>query len=386
MLSNLETSDLSVPRNRKNPRHALRTYLVNELAKGTLKPGEALLPERRLAEILETSRTTVRQTLGELENEGLIVRIQGKGTFITEHATVGTANRTDAFAIVVLDVVSGYYRSLLSGFEQACSAVGRHAVVCDSGNSVDRQGNHMMRLLAHRVSGVVLNATASVATPSYQVQLLQDAGIPVVLLHRAVPEVAAPLLEMPAAETGRQAARLLLEAGHRQVAFFDSYRADLSLTTESSFRDALTEAGFPLHQDYVVYGKQEMWDNATSLEQYEQVVAQRLRQLLSRRDRLTAIFANGDTIAEHIYLATQRLGIRVPDELSLLCFGGGHREGAILRRLAAITIDEIGAGEKAVELLQEMRTGKRQIRNSEAFQLSLTVCPGETLGPPHTSV
>ena len=46
-----------------------------------LSPGEALPPERALAEMFSTSRTTVRQALHELTIEGRLVRRHGRGTF-----------------------------------------------------------------------------------------------------------------------------------------------------------------------------------------------------------------------------------------------------------------------------------------------------------------
>ena len=65
-------------------RHYPKYYLVKGhlsemLAK--LAPGEALPPERALAERFEASRTTVRQALRELSIEGHLVSVQGSGTF-----------------------------------------------------------------------------------------------------------------------------------------------------------------------------------------------------------------------------------------------------------------------------------------------------------------
>jgi GntR family transcriptional regulator, nutrient-sensing system regulator len=47
-----------------------------------LPPGSPVPPERTLASQLGISRTTVRQALAELEMEGRLRRIQGKGTFV----------------------------------------------------------------------------------------------------------------------------------------------------------------------------------------------------------------------------------------------------------------------------------------------------------------
>jgi GntR family transcriptional regulator len=51
---------------------------------GSLEPGAAVPTERELAERMQTSRTTVRQALGELVVEGRLVRRQGSGTYVAE--------------------------------------------------------------------------------------------------------------------------------------------------------------------------------------------------------------------------------------------------------------------------------------------------------------
>ncbi|HKI91938.1 MAG TPA: GntR family transcriptional regulator [Gaiellaceae bacterium] len=67
------------------PAHLQITDQLGEaIANGKLAPGDRLPPERELAAELGVSRMTVRQALGALESQGLLVRAQGRGggTFV----------------------------------------------------------------------------------------------------------------------------------------------------------------------------------------------------------------------------------------------------------------------------------------------------------------
>lgn len=67
--------------------HQLYEILRSDIVAGAWRPGDVLPPESELVERYQVSRTTVRQVLDMLTNEGLIFRQQGRGTFVA-HPTV----------------------------------------------------------------------------------------------------------------------------------------------------------------------------------------------------------------------------------------------------------------------------------------------------------
>ncbi len=71
---------VAAPRTRVPKYYPVKRHLAEHIA--ALQPGSAVPPERALATALGISRTTVRQALAELEMEGRLRRIQGKGTFV----------------------------------------------------------------------------------------------------------------------------------------------------------------------------------------------------------------------------------------------------------------------------------------------------------------
>jgi GntR family transcriptional regulator len=64
----------------------IKGLILNSLRVGEWKPGEAIPSEMELAARFRVSQGTVRKAIDELAAENLLVRRQGKGTFVATHA------------------------------------------------------------------------------------------------------------------------------------------------------------------------------------------------------------------------------------------------------------------------------------------------------------
>lgn len=64
----------------------IKSLILNSLCSGEWKPGETIPSEMELAARFRVSQGTVRKAIDELATENLLVRRQGKGTFVATHA------------------------------------------------------------------------------------------------------------------------------------------------------------------------------------------------------------------------------------------------------------------------------------------------------------
>lgn len=62
--------------------HQIKTRLLEAIESGALKPGDRVPSERELTTQFAVSRMTARQALSEMESQGYLYRVQGKGTFV----------------------------------------------------------------------------------------------------------------------------------------------------------------------------------------------------------------------------------------------------------------------------------------------------------------
>jgi GntR family transcriptional regulator len=63
----------------------VKRQLMEALTRGEWKPGEAIPSERRIAERFGISIGTVRKAIDELVAENILIRQQGRGTFVATH-------------------------------------------------------------------------------------------------------------------------------------------------------------------------------------------------------------------------------------------------------------------------------------------------------------
>lgn len=62
----------------------VKMRLLEDIGKGVYRFGEKLPTERQMCEMFGVSRITIRQALSEMEKDGWLQRVQGKGTFVQE--------------------------------------------------------------------------------------------------------------------------------------------------------------------------------------------------------------------------------------------------------------------------------------------------------------
>ena len=71
----------------------VKVMITRELQAGAWKPGESIPSEQYLAARFKVSQGTVRKAIDELAADNLLVRRQGKGTFVATHAEQQIAYR-----------------------------------------------------------------------------------------------------------------------------------------------------------------------------------------------------------------------------------------------------------------------------------------------------
>ena len=82
----------------------VKKYILDEIKQGVLKTGDKLPTERELSQKLRVSRNTISTAYDLLEQEGVLVSYQGKGTFVAQEDKTWQQEREKTKIIQLVDI------------------------------------------------------------------------------------------------------------------------------------------------------------------------------------------------------------------------------------------------------------------------------------------
>jgi LacI family transcriptional regulator len=254
-------------------------------------------------------------------------------------------HRTNVIGVLVADL-EPFSTELLKGVADAIRGSGFELVVYSAGgHAPDRVGwerRYLSRLSGTLIDGAVL-VTPTVVDVNY--------GAPVVAIDpQAGPpgEPGPPTVDSDSLRGAQLATEHLLGLGHRRIAMLTG-RPDLQSARlrERGYRQALGAAGLEVAQDLVLVGA---YDPAVS--------RQRARQLLTRPDPPTAIFAANDMSALATMDLAAELGLDVPGDLSVVGFDNIPESALATPPLTTVSQPVRQMGRRAIELLLQLVRGE----------------------------
>src|SRR5689334_2549840 len=116
----------------------VKQELLALIAQGAHTPGRPFITQREVCERYGVSTTTAVRALNDLVADGVLVRQQGRGTFVAERPATVESVRRRAIALVIHGqgpVKAG----IIAGVESRCEELGFELVLYDSKGSLELQ-------------------------------------------------------------------------------------------------------------------------------------------------------------------------------------------------------------------------------------------------------
>jgi LacI family transcriptional regulator len=251
-------------------------------------------------------------------------------------------HQTNVIGILVADL-EPFSTELLKGTADAIRGTGFELVVYSAGG---RTGDHIgwERRYLSRLSGTLVDGAVLVTPTVVDVNY----GAPVVAVDPHTGPSDLPTIDSDNLRGAQLAVEHLLELGHRRIAMLTG-RPDLQSAQlrERGYREALAAAGVPVDEALVRLGAYDPVESAKSAQ-----------ELLTSAHRPTAIFAANDISAIATVEVAGELGLRVPEDVSVVGFDNIPESALSSPPLTTVNQPIRTMGERAIELLIQLIRGE----------------------------
>ena len=290
------------------------TYILQFIHDNSLRAGDRLPTERELEEALGVSVSSVHRAMNQLIAEDRVYKIQGSGSYVKGPPVKESAPGGIFLCPLILADNSDELWSLesIQGAESFCKSKDIYLTIHNSNLSTDEEGRILENLYRKNILHAIISPN-SVDRTAYQPFV--DKGMRLVFLDYCPREWEYDMVETNNYLAARQMCAYLFEKGHRRIGVFfvePLYRSSGRLRCEG-VRDYLREQGLEVVPDWFVLD-----------EGYEE----RIARLMRSDRRPTAFVGLNDGAANALILLLNRLGYRVPEDVSVTGFDGlGLRRG-----------------------------------------------------------
>ncbi len=301
---------------------------------------------RQIAEMTGVSITTVSHVVNETrfvskdKRERVLAAMRRLNYRPNRLASGLRRRKSNTIGVVLPDITNPYFAEIARGVEDACFEKNYSAIICNSDASLKMEKHYLDMLVEKQMDGIVL---VNVGDHGQNPASAPAQGIPLVMMDREVSALRADSIQVNNLEGGRMAAKHLFDFGHRNVVCMGG-TPDVYPSWErvDGFVAFMKEAGHPLPKKRILAGNFQA-DSGYALT----MAAMRARQ------RPTAIFAANDLMAYGAIRALVELGLRVPDDVSVVGFDDIKLSALFNPPLTTIRQPRLEMGGLAVKLLME---------------------------------
>jgi DNA-binding LacI/PurR family transcriptional regulator len=332
-------------------------YLLGEIISGRLGPGAKAPSEKKLCQQFDVSRITCKRAFEMLVENGYITRFRGKGSFIRDGQAGAVPGSSRLVGLLLPDFCDAFGVNLLCEIEKNCTALGYHLLVKHTSESAAEESIAIKALTELNVAGILLIPVHGEYYSEDILKLVLEKK-PLVFVDRKMRGLAAVSVSTDNIRAAEAGINHLLQLGHRKIAFYSGpiKYAPAIEDRKQGLINALVEAGIvpdPALFCHALGIRQYPFQNDDSVAGDVALVKE---HLLSHPD-VGAAFAAEYGRALVVKEAAVQLGLRVPEDFSILCFDAPQ---AVSSRppFTSLCQDETALAEKAVESLHELISGK----------------------------
>jgi DNA-binding LacI/PurR family transcriptional regulator len=247
--------------------------------------------------------------------------------------------QTKMIGVIVPDMVTHFFASVISGIESIAKDRGYYIVISSSNESDLKEVESVNNLMKTRVEGLIVCLSQETKEYTHFEKLIRN-EIPIVLFDRVCEQLQVPTVTVDGCEAVKSIIRHFRDNNCRRIAYISGpEHLNISQNRKKGYLEGLQECALPFHPELLVECKLNAEDAARAT-----------RQLLSPEIKPDAIFGINDTVAFAAMKEIKKHGLRIPDDIALVGFTDEFHSTVVEPALTSVTHPTFQMGQEAARL------------------------------------
>lgn len=255
--------------------------------------------------------------------------------------------------VIIPQFTHYYFSSILSGIEDEALKYGYRLLVAHSDERYEREVETCNSFYENKVCGIIVSQSKNTSRYDHFISLMNK-GLPLVFYDRICTGVDASRVVVDDYMGAYSAVEYMIGTGCRNIAFYgSSMTLEISKNRYNGWHDALLKHGINPN-DCI----RKICDNREDAERITP-------EVLSADNRPDAFFAINDDTAIGIMYTAKRMGLRVPEDISVCGFTNGQRAVACDPMLTTVEQNGYKVGREAADILIAKVEGRMPVDKVE---------------------
>ena len=268
--------------------------------------------------------------------------------------------RTMLAGLLIGDVENSFYSVIAKNVESVAKDASYQVVLCNSNDDPETESQYLRLLDGMRVDGLIITPTGS---NRRDLRRLIEKGTVIVQIDRMVKGLNADAVLLDNEAGAMAGVSHLIAAGHTRIGILTGPRDVLTGRERlEGYKRALREHRIPVREELIKAGSF-LHDHAIEA----------ATELLRSQPPPTAIFAANNVLAEGCYLALDRLGLNVPQDMSLVAFDDVPWMSIVRPQLTTVRQPVADMARGAAELLLRRLRDNARTASTSVFRSELVV-------------
>jgi len=246
---------------------------------------------------------------------------------------------TRMIGVIVPDLVTHFYSSIISGIEQVAEEKGYYILIASSNEKLQKEIKAVENLLKTRVEGLIVCLSQETLNYEHFDRLINN-NIPLVFFDRVCRTDKVPSVVVDNVEAAKKITCHFYENGFRRIAYIAGPdHLNISQERTLGYLSGLKSCGLEFHPEWLVKC------NLSSKDAFEATAC-----LLDLPERPDAIFGINDTVAFAAMKEIKSRGLRIPEDIALVGFTDEFHSTVVEPALTSVMHPTFEIGQEAARL------------------------------------